>query len=210
MFSYFKSKRPIGDFDYEYWIEAFNDAVKYNYRWYVKALPLILDTALTEMEDGSTIVTGSEVINLDSVANTTIDSDGTNGNTNRNTGTIGYSGSYTNTNSGTIKEEQEVTPMTTASSTYLNGRNTTTDTTALANSHTDTTTNNLTNTDAGTNTQDTETDTTRNEDTVRTNNSTTINKNKSNITFTLEITKQLEELNDVFLSRLDKYFLNRW
>ena len=199
-------QRPIGDYDYEHWLPIFNDAVKFNFRWYNKALPIILGTEYINTYDSYSSMNETE--------NVVVDNDGTSGNTNHdtgtvaNTGTVGVSGTFTNTNSGSVVQAQETMPDTASASNYLAGRVTTTDTTALANSHADTTTNNLTQTNnltstqTGTTTSDTETD--------RTHTITNNARSKPMITLTIEMVKQLEELNDLYLSRLDKYFMNRW
>ena len=199
-------QRPIGDYDYEHWLTTFADAVKFNFRWYSKALPIILGTEYINAYDSYSSMNETE--------NVIVDGEGSNANTRRdtgtvaNTGTVGVSGTFTNTNSGTVVQAQETMPDTTGASNYLAGRVTTTDTTALANSHADTTTNNLTQTnnltvtDSATSTNDTETD--------RTHTITNNGRNRPMITLTIEMVKQLEELNDLYLSRLDKYFMNRW
>ena len=183
--------RPIGDYDYEHWIPIFKDAVDYNWRWYEKALPTIIGTeAYINLYDSSSTMTENDSV--------ITESDSTNSGT--NTGTVGVSGTFTNTNSGSVVQAQESMPDTASPSNYLAGRVTTTDTTALGNTHTDTTTNNLAN--SGTSSNDSET--------TRVHTITNNNKSKPSITITLEMIKQLEELNDIYLSRLDKYFMNRW
>ena len=202
--------RPIGDYENEHWIPIFNDAVKYNWRWYSKALPTILGEDMADIEEN--VMTSTEIESLDTVnsGTTVVDASGTNTGTTSNTGTVGVSGTFTNTNSGSVVQAQESMPDTASPSNYLAGRVTTTDTTALANSHADTTTNNLTQTNNLSNTEDSET--TNNSTATTDRNKTNVSKNKvrKNVTITLEMIKELEELNDLYLSRLDKYFMNRW
>jgi len=204
-------QRPIGDYDYEHWLTTFADAVKYNWRWYVKALPMILATPIiTELSDSSSTITESETVNTVTVGSEIVSVEGELDNTTHNTGTVGVSGTFTNTNSGSVVQAQESMPDTVSPSNYLAGRVTTTDTTALGNTHSDTTTNNLTTTDAQTNSSDTNRDSLTDTDVTRERNVSVINTAKPKIQLTIEIVKQLEELNDLYLSRLDKYFMNRW
>ena len=204
-------QRPIGDYDYEHWLTTFADAVKYNWRWYVKSLPLILATPIiTELSDSSSTTSESETVNTVNIGSETVAVIGELDNSVRNTGTVGVSGTFTNTNSGSVVQAQETMPDTVSASAYLAGRVTTTDTTALGNTHTDTTTNNLTTTDAQTSSNDTDRDSRNDIDVTRARNSSIINTAKPKIQLTIEIVKQLEELNDLYLSRLDKYFMNRW
>lgn len=202
--------RPIGDYEYEHWIPIFADAVKYNWRWYSKALPTILGEDMADIEEN--VMTSTEIESVDNVntGTTVVDASGTNTGTTANTGTVGVSGTFTNTNSGSVVQAQESMPDTASPSNYLAGRVTTTDTTALGNSHADTTTNNLTQTNNLSNTEDSET--TNNSTASTDRNKTNVSKNKvrKNVTITLEMVKELEELNDLYLSRLDKYFMNRW
>ena len=204
-------QRPIGDYDYEHWLTTFADAVKYNWRWYVKSLPMILATPIiTELSDSSSTTSESETVNTVNIGSETVAVIGDVDTTVRNTGTVGVSGTFTNTNSGSVVQAQETMPDTASPSNYLAGRVTTTDTTALGNTHTDTTTNNLTTTDAQTSSNDTDRDSRNDIDVTRVRNSSIINTAKPKIQLTIEIVKQLEELNDLYLSRLDKYFMNRW
>ena len=202
--------RPIGDYNYEHWLEVFDDAVKYNWRWYSKALPTILGEDMADIEENVMTSTEIESVDTENTGTTVVDASGTNTGTTTNTGTVGVSGTFTNTNSGSVVQTQESMPDTASPSNYLAGRVTTTDTTALANSHADTTTNNLTQTNNLANTNDSETTNNSTGNTDRNKTNVSKNKVRKNVTITLEMIKELEELNDLYLSRLDKYFMNRW
>lgn len=187
-------RRPIGDFDYEYWIEVFNDAVVHEYRWYSKALPLILSADMLSLyvNTGSMTESDSVTSESDSTTNVAGESDAT------NTTTLGS----VNTKGGTVVVGQETMPDTVSASSYLAGRNTTTDTT--------------TSTDSGENEvviAETNSNESVSEGTTTTTRTHTIHdnrKDKLTIEITMEIAKKLDDLNELYLSKLDKYFMSRW
>lgn len=202
--------RPIGDYNYEDWLLRFNNKVKYEYRWYLKALPLILSDTNLSPDESMTVTTGSvvNVIATDVTGSNTNDVDNTTTNNLTNTSTTTNNLTHTDANTDTIT--QEVMPDTTGSSTYLSGR--TIDT--IANTGRDTGTVGISGTNGGTvrfvgsddGTHNSSTDTTD----TSTTDMTTTNKTRLSINVTLEIAKKLSDLNDLYLDRLESCFMNRW
>lgn len=220
-------RRPIGDYDYEYWMESLNDEVKLAWEWYEPALTAYL-AGLTDLNDS--IITVDEDITraIDEVDANTTTNTGTDNVVDTNTaGTVVVAGTSSSTTTynesipytSTVTTENEIHPDTAAGVTkYVDSRGTTT--TTDTNNHTGTvgvtgsTNNTTTNTEASThnNTKNLTTGYSGTKGTdelvnrLTTTNSTMKLKAENFNVMVLETKKA----SMVFIDSLDKLFMHRW
>lgn len=227
--------RPIGDYDYEYWLEQLADLVNLNWIWYSKTLAVLLDAEQLTIAAQKDVMTETTVRDSDGTEgeSSTVNKDVTVGETRGNTNTKTGDNSATLTNgkvtitsenkAGSDVVEVEAFPDVAAGATpYLSGRTTTTpgaeNTVTSTNSGSDVQTIVIDETviDAGT------ADIITNDDTIGTIERTktddeTITVTRTNSIFsglnaeaTLKLMDAIKAGNERFVNELEVLFLNRW
>lgn len=227
--------RPIGDYDYEYWLEQLADLVNLNWIWYSKTLAVLLDaeqltiaaqkdvTSETTVRDLDATEGETSAINKDVTVGETRDL--TKGKTGTDTNTLanGKIVSQAESKAGSDVVEVEAFPDVAAGATpYLSGRTTTTPgaentvTTINSGSDVQTTVINESETDAGTVDTITSDVMAGSVDRVKADDETiTLERTHTiysglNAEATLKLMDAIKAGNERFVNELEVLFLNRW